>query len=87
MIGGCEKQRAYFAGIVSAFGDIGQGFSAIITSWEKRCRHIGRKVGVGDEQGVFSGLAPDGALLLKTANGILKPIYAGDVRVEYQPAQ
>jgi len=63
--------------------DEGGGFPAIITAWEKRCRHIGSKISVGGEQGTFTGLASDGAMLLKTSSEI-KPIYAGDVRVEYQ---
>lgn len=66
--------------------DEGRGFPQIIAAWEKRCRHIGMWVKIGEEQGTFTGLAPDGALLLKKSASEIKPIYAGDVRVEYQNA-
>jgi BirA family transcriptional regulator, biotin operon repressor / biotin---[acetyl-CoA-carboxylase] ligase len=64
----------------------GNGFSEIVKAWEARCRHIGQPVTVDGEQGTFTGLASDGALLLKRSNGIVKAVYAGDVRVEYQPS-
>ncbi len=67
--------------------DDGRGFPAVISAWEKRCKHIGLRVSVGEEQGTFAGLAPDGALLLKKSFNEIKPIYAGDVRVEYQSTQ
>ncbi len=63
----------------------GQGFDIIRQSWMERCPHINQPIRVDTAKGVFAGLAPDGALLLQTASGELKHIYAGDVKVEYQP--
>ena len=53
-------------------------------AWEERCHHIGKAVHVDGQIGTFMGLATDGALVLRLANGECKHIYAGDVRVEYQ---
>ena len=64
--------------------DEGLGFADIASAWEKRCRHIGLRVKIGEENGTFVGLAADGALLLKKSASEIKPIYAGDMRVEYQ---
>ncbi|WP_196502737.1 biotin--[acetyl-CoA-carboxylase] ligase [Aestuariivirga litoralis] len=64
--------------------DEGEGFAAISAAWESRCHHIGKAVSVDGLQGTFKGLGPDGALLLEKSTGETKPIYAGDVRVEYQ---
>ena len=62
----------------------GQGFEAIRQQWMARCPHIGKPVSVDSVSGVFEGLGLDGALMLRLANGDLKQIYAGDLRVEYQ---
>ena len=62
----------------------GQGFEAIREQWMARCPHIGKPVSVDSVSGVFEGLGLDGALMLRLANGDLKQIYAGDLRVEYQ---
>ena len=62
----------------------GQGFEAIREQWMARCPHIGKPVSVDSVSGVFEGLGLDGALMLRLANGDLKQIYAGDIRVEYQ---
>ena len=62
----------------------GQGFEAIRQQWMARCPHIGKPVSVDNVSGVFEGLGLDGALMLRLANGDLKQIYAGDLRVEYQ---
>ncbi len=65
--------------------DEGRGFAAIRKAWEARCRHVGQFVSVDGQPGTFAGLASDGALVLKTANGEVRHVYAGDVRVEYEP--
>ena len=64
--------------------DEGRGFPSVCRAWEARCHHIGKAVFVDGQEGTFLGLAMDGALLLRLANGECKHIYAGDVRVEYQ---
>ena len=63
----------------------GKGFMAICQAWEARCQHIGKMLTVDGQPGTFIGLAPDGAMVLRAANGETKHVYAGDVRLEYQP--
>jgi BirA family transcriptional regulator, biotin operon repressor / biotin---[acetyl-CoA-carboxylase] ligase len=65
--------------------DEGRGFEAIRLAWETRCQHIGKMVMVDGQPGTFIGLAPHGAMVLRAANGETKHVYAGDVRLEYQP--
>ena len=67
-----------------AIWNSGQGFERIRQDWVARCPHVYKTVSVDGVQGLFEGLGPDGALLLRLANGECKQIYAGDVRVEYQ---
>ena len=59
------------------------GFAAIREAWLKRAEGIGGPVTVrlSDEtiEGTFEGLAPDGALQLRLANGELRLVSAGDV--------
>ncbi len=62
----------------------GQGFERIRQDWTACCPHIGKAVTVDGTAGVFEGLGQDGALQLRLAGGILKQIYAGDLRVEYE---
>lgn len=64
--------------------DAGAGFNLIRADWMARCPHIGLTISVDGQTGIFSGLGPDGALLLQLASGQVKAIYAGDVGVEYQ---
>ena len=63
----------------------GDGFDAIRHAWMERCPHIGSAISVNGTHGTFMSLASDGALVLQTGSGEVKLIYAGDVRVEYQP--
>lgn len=65
----------------------GNGFDSIRHSWMKHCAHIGAEISVDGQAGFFTGLGPDGALLLELPGGEVKTIYAGDVRVEYQTKQ
>ena len=65
--------------------DEGSGFAAISQAWEARCLHINKLVMVDGQPGTFIGLAPDGAMLLRAANGETRHVYAGDVHIEYQP--
>ncbi len=59
------------------------GFAAIREAWLKRAEGIGGAITVrltGETlEGTFEGLAPDGALQLRLANGELRLVSAGDV--------
>ena len=60
----------------------GQGFADIRQGWIAACGHMGKSITVrlpeGDVSGVFTGLAEDGAMLLKVG-GMTRQIHAGDV--------
>ena len=62
--------------------DMGAGFVAIRSAWMVICGHrhgqITVKLAEGHLSGLFSGLAEDGAMLLKVA-GNTRKIHAGDV--------
>ena len=78
-----EKLAASLSHWLEIWND-GTGFSTIKTAWEARCSHIGSRVSVDGAAGIFEGLGPNGAMLLRSAKGESRLIYAGDVRVEYQ---
>ena len=63
--------------------DEGRGFATIREEWAQRAMGLGGDVtaSLGERQltGTFDGLAPDGALILKEADGTLTPIHAGEV--------
>ncbi len=60
------------------------GFEPIIRAWEELCDLVGRMVEVDCQSRVFrgtvEGLDTDGALLVRTPEGVLEKIMAGDVR-------
>jgi len=60
-----------------------QGFAAIREAWLKRAEGMGGPIVVrlssGVLEGIFEGLAPDGALQLRLADGTLQLVSAGDV--------
>lgn len=60
----------------------GQG-EAVWSAWRGRLSMLGRPVEVASPEGMFSGLAldvaPDGALLVRRADGRLERVRAGDV--------
>ncbi|MEO6609172.1 MAG: biotin--[acetyl-CoA-carboxylase] ligase [Aestuariivirga sp.] len=66
---------------LSIWGE-GQGFPNIREGWIAACGHMGKAITVrlpdGDVSGVFTGLAEDGAMLLKVG-GMTRQIHAGDV--------
>ena len=62
-----------------------EGFPAIREAWMVRCNTIGQPITVDGEAGTFNSVAPDGALAFTASNGHTRLVYAGDVRVEYQP--
>ena len=59
------------------------GFTPIRTAWLSHAHGLGQRMvaRLGDEapEGVFEGLAADGALLLRLDDGRLRPIHAGEV--------
>jgi BirA family biotin operon repressor/biotin-[acetyl-CoA-carboxylase] ligase len=61
----------------------GAGFAGILADWQARAHglHMPLRVSAGGRAmtGIFSGLAPDGALVVKLADGTMETIYAGDV--------
>ncbi len=62
--------------------DQGAGFEAIRVAWERACGHMDKpitvRLGEGEISGLFTGLAEDGAMLLKV-DGNIRKIHAGDV--------
>jgi len=65
----------------------GAGFNKIAAAWQTRCPSIGKPITIEAPtealHGIFHGLGPDGALVLRLANGQVKSFYAGDVRIGY----
>lgn len=63
--------------------DEGRGFASIRQDWGTRALGLGGEVtamvGTRHVSGTFTGLAADGALLLKDSTGTLIPIHAGEV--------
>ena len=61
-----------------------QGSSPIMSAWSELCDLTGKRVQVDCNalqiEGTMTGLAEDGALLVRTATGKIESIYAGDVR-------
>jgi BirA family biotin operon repressor/biotin-[acetyl-CoA-carboxylase] ligase len=83
-----ESVFQHFAASLSKWLEIwdeGRGFAAIARAWEARCPSLGKAITVNGLAGTFKGLGPDGALLLRLESGQTHAIYAGDVRVEYDP--
>lgn len=65
---------------------LGNGFKNIRREWQERCNANGRRVMVSDSgstplSGAFTGIDPDGSLLLQSDDGQLHRITCGDVRV------
>jgi BirA family transcriptional regulator, biotin operon repressor / biotin---[acetyl-CoA-carboxylase] ligase len=60
------------------------GFAPVISAWEKLCDLVGRQVEVDCQSrillGTVTGLDSDGALLVRTLEGVQERILAGDVR-------
>ncbi len=68
------------------YSDLKQnGFKAIIDRWKKRCPLLGKKVILvqDDEkyQGIFEDLNDEGCLMLRTQDGKLQKIVAGDIKI------
>ncbi len=77
-----ERLAAAFDRRLQQWRDV-QGFAAIREAWLARAAGLGGPITVrlADEtfDGVFVGLAPDGALEVRTATGEMRQISAGDV--------
>ncbi len=73
-----------FAAFVNIWRD--QGFSHILTEWQKLAHPVGSTVTTSDERGEkttgkYAGLTRDGALCLRKADGTLIEIHAGDISI------
>jgi BirA family biotin operon repressor/biotin-[acetyl-CoA-carboxylase] ligase len=59
------------------------GFQNIIKNWKQKCPQIGNEVVIFQDddryQGIFEELDEEGCLLLRTSDGELKKIVAGDI--------
>lgn len=60
--------------------DEGRGFGAIREAWVDRALGIGGEVTADGATGTFAGLAPDGALILRRADGVTQSIHSGEIR-------
>ena len=60
------------------------GSAPVFAAWTELCDMTGKAVRVDCNnlqiEGVMTGLADDGALLVRTATGMMERVYAGDVR-------
>ncbi len=70
---------------------LGRGFSEITRAWQERALGLGQPVQVKQGgtslQGVFLGLAADGALRLQKPDGFIENVYAGDVSFAFQDSK
>jgi BirA family biotin operon repressor/biotin-[acetyl-CoA-carboxylase] ligase len=61
-----------------------QGSGPVLDAWVRLCDMDGKAVRVDcnelEIEGIMTGLADDGALLVRTATGKMERVYAGDVR-------
>ncbi len=59
------------------------GFPSIRTQWERRVPNLGKPVAVRDggaiRRGILSGFGESGELLLRSADGTINTVWAGDV--------
>lgn len=76
--------EAYCDALKQRLAQWAAGFESIANAWRERAIGIGEQVFVtGHEtakQGIFTGIADDGAMLLRTGGGMQK-IHAGDVSI------
>lgn len=73
-----------FAIVMNEWRD--QGFSHILTEWQKLAHPVGSIITTSDEQGEktsgeYAGLTADGALCLRKGDGTLIEIRAGDISI------
>ncbi len=57
----------------------GEGFDPVRRRWLQRAHPIGSPLRTSEVEGLFEGLAPDGALLLRHADGRIETVRAGDI--------
>ena len=61
----------------------GEGLGAVLARWQARAHPIGTALSIagpdGTIEGLYDGLAPDGALRLRKADGGIEVVHAGDV--------
>lgn len=66
--------------VLSRVADVPGGNAEILDAWRARSATLGRVVQVGELRGEAVDLSPEGALLLRTAEG-LQTVLAGDVQL------
>lgn len=57
----------------------GEGLAPVRERWLARAHPIGSALNAAGRAGLFEGLSPDGALLLRSADGTVDTVRAGDV--------
>jgi BirA family transcriptional regulator, biotin operon repressor / biotin---[acetyl-CoA-carboxylase] ligase len=57
----------------------GEGLAPLRARWLARAHPVGSALRVADKDGLFEGLATDGALLLRRADGMVETVSAGDI--------
>jgi BirA family biotin operon repressor/biotin-[acetyl-CoA-carboxylase] ligase len=64
-----------------------EGLAPVLQAWQSWAPPAGTHLRQGDHEGIYAGLAPDGALRLRTADGTVQTIRTGEVElVRYLPA-
>jgi BirA family biotin operon repressor/biotin-[acetyl-CoA-carboxylase] ligase len=60
--------------------ELSSGADSMLEAWRRRSAHLGKRVRVGEIEGVARDVREDGALLVETLAGVV-PILAGDVEM------
>jgi len=86
-------REALLAAVCSAFERAYDGAlsEALFEGWRSRSETLGRPVTVAFDDGrrldgIAAGVSPDGALLLRTADGALHELHAGEVSLRAEPS-
>lgn len=61
--------------------DDGARFAAIRDAWQARAIGLGAAMKIGDEAGIFRGVAEDGALILEGPDSARRRIHSGEIRL------
>lgn len=90
-LGGAVSRDTFAECLAKAFAEElirwrSEGLAAVIQRWQQAAHPIGTPLRVGDGdgerlEGTFAGLAADGALQLRLADGTMRVIHAGEVNL------
>ncbi len=90
-LGNCPGRDAFARDLATALGDEVNrwrtfGLEPLIRRWEAAAHPLGTMLRAGEGQdgaieGAFAGLAADGALQLRLADGSLRAIHAGEINL------